>query len=33
MEGIEYLKYSVSPKLWTEKGWKEKGIYGGGYGG
>jgi hypothetical protein len=30
MEGIEYIKYSASPKPWAEKGWKGKAIYGGG---
>jgi hypothetical protein len=33
MEGIEYIKYSASPKLCVEKVWKGKAIYGGGYGG
>jgi hypothetical protein len=29
MEGVEYIKYSESPKLWVEVMWKEK-LYGGG---
>ena len=33
MEGVEYIKYSASPKLWVEVRWKGKAICGGGYGG
>jgi hypothetical protein len=33
MEGVEYIKYSASPKLWVEAQWKGKAICGGGYGG
>jgi hypothetical protein len=33
MEGVEYIKYSASPKLWVEGRWKGKAICGGGYGG
>jgi hypothetical protein len=33
MKGIEHIKYSASPKLWVEKGWKGKAINDGGYGG
>jgi len=30
MEGVEYIKYSTSPKLWVERRWKGKVICGGG---
>jgi hypothetical protein len=30
MEGVEYIKYSASPKLWVEERWKGKAICGGG---
>jgi hypothetical protein len=29
MEGIEYIKYSTSPKFWVEVRWKGM-LYGGG---
>jgi hypothetical protein len=28
MEGVEYIKYSVNPKLWVEERWKGKAICG-----
>ena len=30
MEGVEYIKYSASPKLWVEVRCKGKAICGGG---
>ena len=30
MEGVEYIKYSASHKLWVEERWKGKAICGGG---
>ena len=33
MEGVEYIKYSTSPKLWVDGGGRGKAICGGGYGG
>ena len=27
MEGVEYIKYSASPKLWVEVRWKGKAIW------
>jgi hypothetical protein len=30
MEGVEYIKYSASPKLLVEERWKRKAICGGG---
>ena len=27
MEGVEYIKYSASPKLWVEEGGKGKAIW------
>jgi hypothetical protein len=30
MKGVEYIKYSTSPKLWVEVRWKGKAICGGG---
>ena len=27
MEGVEYIKYSTSPKLWVEEGGKGKAIW------
>jgi hypothetical protein len=33
MEGVEYIKYLASPKLWVKVRWKGKDICGGGYGG
>jgi hypothetical protein len=30
MEGVEYIKYPSSPKLWGKERWKGKAIYGGG---
>jgi hypothetical protein len=33
MEGVEYINYSASPKLWVEGRWIGKAICGGGYGG
>jgi hypothetical protein len=32
MQGVEYIKYSTSPKLWVKDRWKEKAICGDGYG-
>jgi hypothetical protein len=31
MEGVEYIEYSASLKLWVEERWKGKAICGGGY--
>ena len=27
MEGVEYIKYSASPKLWVEEWWIGKAIW------